>query len=30
MGSRPARSSISVADEALFVRTADRLFCIGR
>jgi len=29
MGSHPARSSISMADQALFVRTADRLFCIG-
>jgi outer membrane protein assembly factor BamB len=30
MGRHPARSTISVADEALFVRTADQLFCIGR
>jgi outer membrane protein assembly factor BamB len=30
MGSHPARSTMSVADEALFVRTADRLFCVGQ
>ena len=30
MGSYPARSTLSVADEALFVRTADRLFCVGQ
>ena len=30
MDGYPARSTISVADEALFVRTAERLFCIGR
>jgi outer membrane protein assembly factor BamB len=30
MGSYPARSTLSVADEALFIRTADRLFCVGQ
>ncbi len=30
MGRGPARSTISVGDDALFIRTADRLFCVGR
>lgn len=30
MGRHPSRSTISVGDEALFVRTADQLFCVGR